>query len=392
MQPAASPQSRLMQRLRGTELWQYLHEDSASAASDLIPAPRWHSPSIWAFNVISLLLITALAFFTPQAHGTDGQLALVGQLTLCLVAGTPLITLGLAYCRYRWGGNPSLYVVAVVMVVVASLNAPLVALFTRFFPFLQQELGREALKMLGGATGFLLPLATLVYLYWRQTVQKALRRKLLAEQERADLAHSERREAEVQLEALRARVDPEFLCGSLDSVRGYAKTNPDAADELLSALIRYLRSALPQKRDRMSTLKAEFSLAGQLLEVNSIRLLGRMAYDITLPVDLEQASFPPGVLQALVDNAVEHGVLPVRYPVRVDVEAYVDGDDSGTVVVEVRDGGAGFTGAYSPGPALRDVATGLRALYADRGHFHLRANARSGATASVRIPLQVVPG
>ena len=51
------------------------------------------------------------------------------------------------------------------------------------------------------------------------------------------------------------------------------------------------------------------------------------------------------VLPTLVENAIKHGLSPLREGGRIDIHARREGDD---LLVEVRDNGTGFSAALAP--------------------------------------------
>jgi hypothetical protein len=77
---------------------------------------------------------------------------------------------------------------------------------------------------------------------WRARVLATLRREEL------ERAASQRRLAQARLDALRARIDPDYVFATFSRLEGLYETDTSAADQLLDELIVFLRKALGETR------------------------------------------------------------------------------------------------------------------------------------------------
>jgi hypothetical protein len=93
-------------------------------------------------------------------------------------------------------------------------------------------------------------LAAAAYLFWQRHV------RMLAQLRSAELAReeSQRRLAQTQLAALRARVDPDFLFRALQRLERLYESHAADADRLMEELIAFLRTALAEERASGSAL------------------------------------------------------------------------------------------------------------------------------------------
>jgi len=204
----------------------------------------------------------------------------------------------------------------------------------------------------------------------------------------AAVAELSRQVSQAQLKALQAQVEPHFLYNTLASVQYLVRHEPALADTLLTHLHDWLRSALPQMRTPLSTLGREFALARSYLAIMGLRLGGRLTADVQLPAALEDQPFPPMMVATLVENAVKHGAETVARPVRIRVQASVDGD---RLRVSVDDDGRGLVDA---GPAVPGAGVGLAnlrdrlaAMHGDAASLEVAAAAPQGVSAAIRVPL-----
>ena len=219
-----------------------------------------------------------------------------------------------------------------------------------------------------------------VYAYYRSESSAAA----ALQQTQADQARLEAQMDEARLQVLQAQIEPHFLFNTLAHVKRLYQEEPDVARHMLDNLMRYLTVALPQMRAADSTVERETSLAGAYLEIHGIRMGRRLSFDIELPESLRGARLPPMMLLTLVENAVKHGLNPLREGGFIRIEARAD---SGLLEVDVADTGRGFTATSGAGTGLANVRARLTALYGKSGRLSLKPNAPRGVTASIAVPL-----
>jgi sensor histidine kinase YesM len=213
------------------------------------------------------------------------------------------------------------------------------------------------------------------------------------EQARSELADAECRRQSLQaqmmeahLSALQAQIEPHFLFNTLANVKRLYETLPAQGREMLASLINYLRAALPSMRQSGSTLARELELARSFLTILKMRMRDRLDFTIDGDARLAGARVPPMVLPTLVENAIKHGLSPLPEGGRIDIRARREGDD---LVVEVRDDGAGFSGAGGTGVGLANTRSRLAALYGGRAGLELSSGTPRGVVARIRLPLEL---
>jgi LytS/YehU family sensor histidine kinase len=106
-----------------------------------------------------------------------------------------------------------------------------------------------------------------------------------------------------RLSVLRARVEPEFLFDALGEVQALYRTDPGAADEMVDALIDYLRAALPQMRGEVSTIGREIDLVRAYVAVLEVSRGGALRVDARTDLDVRDEVLPPMVLMPLAQAA-----------------------------------------------------------------------------------------
>lgn len=135
---------------------------------------------------------------------------------------------------------------------------------------------------------------------------KAERAWVVESQHAEDAEHDAHR---MELQMLRAQLDPHFLFNSLNSIASEIQPRPDAAIEMVCQLSEYLRYSLEHRKQTFSPLSAELGAMRAYLEIERTRFGERLAFSIdTAPAAL--ASIVPSfLLQPLVENALKHNLL-----------------------------------------------------------------------------------
>ena len=227
-------------------------------------------------------------------------------------------------------------------------------------------------------------IGTLAYAMLYVSRENTVTRQQMAEAECARQTLETQR-VEAHLSALQAQIEPHFLFNTLANVKRLYETAPQRGREMLGSLIAYLRAALPSMRETGSTLGRELELVQSFLTILQMRMGERLTFEIRSEDGLHGARLPPMVVPTLVENAIKHGLSPLPEGGHIAVVARRDG---GSLEVQVRDTGAGFTASGGAGVGLANTRARLAALYGTRASLQLAAGSPRGVTATVRLPLQ----
>ena len=200
----------------------------------------------------------------------------------------------------------------------------------------------------------------------------------------ADVASLERRLLQAQMATLQAQVEPHFLFNTLALIGQLIETDPPQAAKIHMHLIEYLRSTLPQMRAvGGGTLGRQVQLSRAYLAIMQARMKERLEVSFDVPDYLEQAPFPPMMLQILIENSIKHGLEPKIEGGRIDIMASLAG---GIMRVDVRDNGIGFNLHANDGVGLANIRERLRLLYGNTAELVIEAPLDGGALASIRLP------
>jgi signal transduction histidine kinase len=206
-----------------------------------------------------------------------------------------------------------------------------------------------------------------------------------AEVARAELAGEELRanSAEARLQALQAQVEPHFLFNTLAHVKWLYRRDRERGRRMLDRFVDYLQAALPRVRQTATTLEQELELAHAYLDIQQIRIGGRLAFTIEVPGEIAQLRFPPLMLLTLVENAIKHGIAPQTEGGTIAIRARVDDE---RLRIEVRDTGAGLALTAGSGMGLANVRARLAALFGAGARLVIEPNVPHGVVAAIEIP------
>lgn len=195
---------------------------------------------------------------------------------------------------------------------------------------------------------------------------------------------SEKRQLEAHLKLLQAQIEPHFLFNTLANVSSLIEVDPVLARRLLERLIDWLRIALARARSDSATLGDELDMLENYLQILKIRFGERLHWRLEVPEDTRHATFPPMLLQPLMENALRHGIEPKLGGGSLHISAHTDATK---LTVSVHDDGVGFSAAEKPGAGLENVRARVAALYGEAGKLRLESNTDGGLTATLTIPL-----
>jgi signal transduction histidine kinase len=188
----------------------------------------------------------------------------------------------------------------------------------------------------------------------RQRDARAHAQTLAFERERRELEHQA---IEARTQLLRSQIQPHFLFNTLANIQALVEAGSPHSPRVLASLIAYLKAAVPQLDETVSTLGREVELARAYLELMRMRMPDRLRFALDVDPSVLSARCPPTTLLTLVENAVRHGIDPAEDGGDIDVVIKRDGGD---VLIRVEDSGVG-PGAADASPGT-GTGSGLRAL------------------------------
>ena len=173
--------------------------------------------------------------------------------------------------------------------------------------------------------------------------------------------------SELEMQALRAQMNPHFIFNSLNSINRFIlQNNKEQASVYLTKFSKLIRLILQNSQVALITLESELESMELYLALEALRFDNRFDYNITVPKDMEISALkvPPLIIQPYAENAIWHGLMSKEGKGQLDIEILQETDH---LCFKISDDGIGRTqaAARSNKSATRQKPMGMR-ITADR--------------------------
>ena len=118
--------------------------------------------------------------------------------------------------------------------------------------------------------------------------------------------------ARLEMQALRAQMNPHFIFNCLSSINCFILDNDtEAASDYLTRFSRLIRMVLTNSEKTLITLEEELKMLRLYMDMERLRFESAFDYNITYTndVDVETLMVPPLLLQPFCENAIWHGLM-----------------------------------------------------------------------------------
>jgi tetratricopeptide (TPR) repeat protein len=156
--------------------------------------------------------------------------------------------------------------------------------------------------------GILLLAMSSVIIY-RGLALKRKNEKLKSDREQAMLKQSA---TELEMQALRAQMNPHFIFNCLSSINRFIlKNETEAASDYLTKFSRLIRMVLTNSNKTFITVEDELDMLKLYLDMERLRFKDSFDYSITFTnsIDVNNVFVPPLLLQPFAENAIWHGLM-----------------------------------------------------------------------------------
>lgn len=144
--------------------------------------------------------------------------------------------------------------------------------------------------------------------------------------QRRRLIHKERergRLREIEMQALRAQMNPHFIFNCLSSINRFVlKNETETASDYLTKFSRLMRNVLTNSKKSYISLEDEMETLRLYLEMEKLRFKDGFTYCIRMEENMNPSTIfiPPLLFQPFVENAVWHGLMHKTDPGRLDIQ------------------------------------------------------------------------
>lgn len=201
--------------------------------------------------------------------------------------------------------------------------------------------------------------------------------------------------SKAEMRALEAQINPHFLFNAINTIVSFCRTDSDKAKTLLIKLGDFFRRNL-QGGGRIVTLREECEHIDDYVGIEQARFSDKLTVIQKISKEALEWPLPSLTLQPLVENAIKHGIYPLRGQGIVVIEAEVTQQ---VLVITITDNGVGIDedtlikikkGARITsdglGIGLNNVSQRLQYLYRGDAVFLIDSKDGKGTVITIKIP------
>ena len=147
---------------------------------------------------------------------------------------------------------------------------------------------------------------------------------------------------EVEMQALRAQMNPHFIFNCLNSINRYiVKSDQITASLYLTRFAKLIRLILDNSNSRTVILTNELEALKLYIEMEALRFDKKFTYAIAVERNLgtDNVEVPPLIIQPYVENAIWHGLLHKESDANLNI--HVNMVDETILQCTVEDNGVG---------------------------------------------------
>lgn len=204
----------------------------------------------------------------------------------------------------------------------------------------------------------------------------------------AKTAHSAIRVSELECElhsvknqALKAQIEPHFICNSLTAIQARYRDGLDEGDRAIERFAKHLRLITDSNGEDIIAFDSEVRNVLNYFELENLRANGKL--NLFLDLNFTDFSVPVLSLQPLVENAVRHGGL------REKDNGYIQLSSEKThtaIIITVSDNGNGFdVNAARRGVGIENTQKRFELINAE---MQVESRIGAGTTVTIKIPLE----
>lgn len=121
--------------------------------------------------------------------------------------------------------------------------------------------------------------------------------------------------AEYQMKALQAQMNPHFIFNAMNSIQSFILQNDSSqAYDYLTKFSKLVRFVLISTKENEMTLKQEIEILNLYVELEQLRFENAFEFNLQIDkeIDTELVMIPTLLIQPYVENAVWHGLMPLK--------------------------------------------------------------------------------
>ncbi|MEZ4957893.1 MAG: two-component regulator propeller domain-containing protein [Saprospiraceae bacterium] len=231
---------------------------------------------------------------------------------------------------------------------------------------------------------FILLIGTLFWLRIRQVRKKAALEKAQLEMQNHLL--------QLEQKARQLQMNPHFIFNALNSIQSLvARKDFDGSRSYILKFGKLMRAVLDNSRKASIPLEKEIDTLQKYLEMEQFCRDGNFDFSINAnDIENDELEIPPMLLQPFVENAILHGVAPLK-----DRRGMIEinfSEKRNTLQVEIKDNGVGINQSPNSETEKKTKTSAGIAVTRERikilnGHLEIKNNIKNGTLVHLEIPI-----
>lgn len=211
-----------------------------------------------------------------------------------------------------------------------------------------------------------------------------------------DVVKQERYLRESEIKLLYSQINPHFLYNTLETIIWMAEFgDSENVISLTKALSQFFRIALSRGHDFIP-LSQEIEHIEQYLFIQQKRYGDKLNYEINYDPEVSEVIVPKIILQPLVENAIYHGIKPVKRLGLITITCRLDASQQNLLML-IEDNGVGFDVAQQPpsqdalrlgGVGIANVVRRLQLIYNHQATLTISSHLNQGTQITISLPLR----
>lgn len=200
----------------------------------------------------------------------------------------------------------------------------------------------------------------------------------------------ENEKLKAQVSALSAQMNPHLLFNALNTIAATISQDPESAENMIVQLSELYRGILKSAKDDMHSLENELYLCQSYLDIERRRFGPRIQYTIQIDdqIDPSKIKLPVLLLQPLVENAIQHGLSPLKQGGTLSVKIKKNQEH---LLIHILDSGRGPNlekTSSGTGTGLYNCESRIKLKYGEASHFGFSRTKNQETLVEIHLPLQ----
>jgi len=192
---------------------------------------------------------------------------------------------------------------------------------------------------------------------------------------------------ELELQTIKAHINPHFIFNSLNGIRALVVENPERARKSITELSNILRSSMQVEKVESVTLERELNIVKDYLALENMRFEDRLKIEYDIDEDTLDQQVPPMMLQTLVENAIKHGISK---QISGGVVKVISDFKNNYHELTVQNTGKLNGNINKEGFGLSSTLNRLNILYGDKAKFEIKQLTPQTVEAKVQLPVTIL--